>query len=156
MDIPQKAMHKTIPKNIIDTLYQLAKSAREKSYSPYSQYQVGAAVLMSDGKFFSGCNIENSSYGATTCAERVAIQKAISEGSTGILELLVLTDANPPWPPCGMCRQVISEFNSDSTGGQNVIIHLANLDGKIKSYPFKELFPQAFNPSFINNAQKKI
>ncbi len=124
-------------------LYIAAKSARERSYSPYSSHKVGAAIRTSDGKIFSGCNIENSSYGATVCAERVAIQKAVSEGHAKITEVVVITDSNPPWPPCGMCRQVIAEF------GDNTLVHTTNLVGDAESFKFADIFPRAFTPDHL-------
>ncbi len=127
-------------------LFELARESRKKSYSPYSGHQVGAAIRMSDGTLYGGCNVENSSYGATVCAERVAIQKAVSEGRTSIQEILVITDSTPPWPPCGMCRQVIAEF------GPRAILHTANLQGKIESFRLEEIFPRAFTPTHL---QKK-
>jgi cytidine deaminase len=125
-------------------LFQRAKQAREKAYSPYSGYQVGAAIKTTDGDIYTGCNIENSSFGATVCAERVAIQKAISEkGRIEIKEVMVVTQASPPWPPCGICRQVIAEF------GAEITIHTANLAGEIETVPFKTIFPQSFNPTHL-------
>src|SRR5690242_15716831 len=92
---------------IVKDLYKMALLAREKSYSPYSGHKVGAAIRTSSGKIYTGCNVENASFGATVCAERTAIQKAISEsGPITVTEVMVVTQADPPWPPCGMCRQV--------------------------------------------------
>ena len=129
----------------IKELYKLALLARQQSYSPYSNYKVGAAIRTAQGKTYSGCNIENSSFGATICAERVAIQKAVSElGMIEITEIMVITDSKIPWPPCGMCRQVIAEFCKDST------VFTANLEGSFEVSSFLELFPRAFNPSYLN------
>ncbi|MBV9470449.1 MAG: cytidine deaminase [Abitibacteriaceae bacterium] len=129
----------------IQQLYQLACAAREKAYCPYSGYQVGAAIRISDGTIYTGCNVENSSYGATNCAERVAIQKAVSEhGKIQIADVMVVTDANPPWPPCGMCRQVIAEFSAQT------VIHAANLQGEIITTSFADLLPQAFTPEHLH------
>jgi len=137
-------MEKQLP-DALRELYEAAKKVREKAYSPYSGHKVGAAVKTSTGKIFTGCNIENSSYGATNCAERVAIQNAISnEGNIRITDLLVLTDATPPWPPCGMCRQVIAEF-----ADKNLMIHSTNLKGNTKSVKFSELLPEAFTPDYL-------
>ena len=128
-------------------LISAATLARKKSYSPYSKIQVGAAVLTGDGSQFSGCNIENASYGGTNCAERVAIQKAISEkGAVELKEIAVVTDANPPWPPCGLCLQVIAEF------GPRAIIHCANLKGEIRSFKLSDLLPEAFSPKHIETS----
>ena len=127
-------------------LYQAACTARENSYSPYSNRKVGAAIRTADGKIHSGCNIENSSYGATVCAERVAIGKAVSEtGKIQIVEVMVVTDATPAWPPCGMCRQVIAEF------GLKAKIHFGNLKQEIQSTTLEALLPNAFTPENLNS-----
>jgi len=126
-------------------LFELAKIARKNSYSPYSKYKVGAAIRLKDGKVYSGCNVENSTYGATTCAEQVAILKAVSEnGRIEILEVFVVTDSNPLAAPCGICRQVISEF------GPRAKIHIANLKGKIVTRKLKDLLPMAFTPGHLD------
>jgi len=131
-------------------LYQAASEARKTSYSPYSEVQVGAAIRLTNGRIFSGCNVENSSYGGTVCAERVAIFKAVSETNTEgspkpqIEAVMVVTDASPPWPPCGLCRQIIAEFAQNSTP-----VITANLKGEVNTYTFKELFPDSFNPSHL-------
>lgn len=123
-------------------LYKAAVLTREKAYCPYSGYKVGAAIRLTDQRIFSGCNVENASFGATICAERVAILKAISEtGPIQISEVMVVTQSNPPWPPCGICRQMISEF------GPEVIIYSAGLDGIYHQNMFHDLFPQAFTAS---------
>jgi cytidine deaminase len=123
-----------------------AKRAMNNAYSPYSGYKVGAAILTTEDKIFGGCNVENSSYGGTICAERTAICKAVSEvGSFKIKEVLVITDATPPWPPCGMCRQVLAEF---ATG--DVPIHAVNLSGTGSTTLFNDLFPQAFTPEHLS------
>lgn len=130
----------------IKDLFRAALLTRDKAYSPYSGLKVGAAIRTRSGQIFSGCNVENSSYGASMCAERVAIQKAISEiGGKGfeIEAVMVVTDATPPWPPCGMCRQVISEF------GLHAKIYLANIQGVFLESDFGELFPQAFTPTHL-------
>jgi cytidine deaminase len=126
-------------------LFDAACAAQKKAHAPYSHALIGAAVLMGDGKIFSGCNVENASYGGTVCAERVAIFKAVSEGAAkSIREVLVVSDADKPWPPCGFCRQVIAEFADAST-----VIHTANLQGKMKSFAFPEIFPEAFTPKHL-------
>ena len=87
-----------------------ALEAREKAYCPYSNFKVGAAVLFEDGKIYTGCNIENASFGATNCAERTAIFKGVSEGNREIKAVAVVGDTNTYTYPCGICRQVIAEF----------------------------------------------
>jgi len=125
-------------------LFEAAVSARSKSYSPYSGYKVGSALRTNDNRMFSGTNIENASYGATICAERVAITQAIAQGATKITEIMVLTSEETPWPPCGMCRQVIAEFATPETK-----VHLANLSGVKTTVLFSELFPLAFEPKHL-------
>lgn len=127
-------------------LFTAACEAQKRAHAPYSGALIGAAVLMSDGRIFAGCNVENASYGGTVCAERVAIFKAVSEGATkSIKEVLVVSDAEKPWPPCGFCRQVIAEFANEQT-----LIHTTNLQGKTKSFTFPEIFPEAFTPKHLD------
>ncbi|WP_295905973.1 cytidine deaminase [uncultured Bdellovibrio sp.] len=127
-------------------LFDAASDAQKRAHAPYSNALIGAAVLMSDGRIFSGCNVENASFGGTVCAERVAIFKAVSEGAPKqIKEVLVVSDAEKPWPPCGFCRQVIAEFANEQT-----VIHTANLQGKMKSFQFPEIFPEAFTPKHLD------
>lgn len=125
------------------TLKDQAIAALNFSYSPYSTKKIGASILLSNGKTYSGCNIENASYGGTVCAERVAIWKAYSENLKPVVieKIVVASEANNPWPPCGMCRQVIAEFGTPDTQ-----ITLINLNGTEKNYKFSELFPEAFGP----------
>ena len=128
----------------IQDLFKRAQEVRERSYSPYSKCKVGAAIKTPSGKIYVGCNVENASYGATVCAERTAIQSAIADqGSLDIQEVMVVTEANPPWPPCGMCRQVIAEF------GKNPKIYLANLNGDYQVLQWQELYPLSFTPSHL-------
>ena len=96
-------------------LSKRALAARRFSYSPYSRFRVGAALLTSTGKVFTGCNIENSSFSLTICAERTALFKAISEGSTRFTAIAIASDTAFFVPPCGACRQVIYEFGPDAT-----------------------------------------
>ena len=127
-------------------LHNKAVQALAHAHSPYSKKQVGAAILMDDGKMYSGCNIENASYGGTVCAERVAIWKAISESkSRHIVEVVVVTDAIDPWPPCGMCLQVIAEFADP----EQTLVHTANPNLFKKTFRFKDLLPEAFNSKFL-------
>lgn len=118
-------------------LYEMALKAKEYAYSPYSNFKVGAAVLTSDGMVFLGNNIENASYGATICAERVAIFKAVSEAKKNIVKLAIASDTNDLTYPCGICRQVICEFMPDGE------IILGN-KSEIKVYRVSELLPHTF------------
>lgn len=125
-------------------LFAMALAVRQHSYSPYSHAQVGAAVRFTSGDIFTGVNIENASYGATVCAERVAIWKGLSEkGLQKITEIAVVT--TEAWPPCGLCRQVIAEFAEPET-----LIHICDLKGIKSSYRFAELMPAAFTPAHLN------
>ena len=121
-----------------EKLIKEAEKARKKAYTPYSKFKVGAAVLCDDGKIFSGCNIENVSFGLTICAERVAFFKAISEGSTKFKAIAVIGNTDKPCSPCGSCRQVISEFSED------IPLIMANLKGDVRIKKIKELLPEAF------------
>jgi cytidine deaminase len=100
---------KILENTLCQSLLQKAREAREYAYTPYSKYKVGAALLGKSGKVYTGCNIENASFGLTNCAERTAMFKAVSEGETEFEAIAIAADATPPWP-CGACRQVLSEF----------------------------------------------
>jgi cytidine deaminase len=127
-----------------EELVDLALQAREHAYAPYSGFEVGAAIESSDGQVFTGCNIENSSYGLTICAERVALHKAVSEGIRHFSRLAVIADTYSPIPPCGACRQVILEL----CGGE-VLIIMANLKGQFEARTIAELLPSPFDQSFL-------
>ncbi|KHF41880.1 cytidine deaminase [Halalkalibacter okhensis] len=116
-----------------------AKRAREQAHVPYSNFPVGAALLMEDGTVYKGANIENASYGLTNCAERTALFKAYSEGNKNVKMVAVVADTDRPVSPCGACRQVMVELCSRDT---NVI--LTNLKGDITEMTVEELLPGAF------------
>ena len=136
--LERKAPTKEVMKEAIDE----ALNAMEHAYSPYSNFNVGAAVLSAgSGRIYSGCNVENASYGATICAERNAITTAITnEGAIGIDLLVVASRCNPPAMPCAVCRQVMSEFIRPDTP-----IVLVNTMGVIETYKFSELLPHPFD-----------
>lgn len=121
-----------------DQLIQQAIEARKQAYAPYSRFQVGAALL-SGGKIYRGCNVENVSYGLTNCAERTAIFKAVSEGNTKIDAIAIVADTDGPVSPCGACRQVLAEFSD-----QNTTIYLTNLHGDTEEWTMAQLLPGAF------------
>ncbi len=127
-------------------MFEMAVAARKNAHCPYSKYQVGAAVKFKKSKqIFSGCNVENSSYGATICAERNAIISGVAAVGAQQIECLVLvTDNKDVVSPCAMCLQVISEFCDGHTE-----IHLANLKGIQKKVLFKELLPRPFEKSSL-------
>ena len=116
--------------------------AREKTYSPYSHFGVGAALLCEDGAIYEGCNIENASYGLTNCAERTAIFKAVSEGHTKFKALAVVADTEGPCAPCGACRQVLGEFNIP-------IMIMGNLKGDIEVVSTEALLPFSFSSTDV-------
>jgi cytidine deaminase len=122
-----------------------SEKARRKAYAPYSGFKVGAALLTADNKIFSGCNVENASFGGTICAERTAILKAISEGGAVPIQAFhVVSSSKDPWPPCGMCLQVMSEFCKPST-----VIMISGQKGQEKMYLLSELLPESFDPQYL-------
>ncbi|MBT3168560.1 MAG: cytidine deaminase [Candidatus Cloacimonetes bacterium] len=118
-------------------LFEIAKNVSKKAYAPYSNYKVGAAIRTKNGKIFSGCNVENSSYGLTNCAERTAIFKAVSEGEKEFEEILIYSNSGKMPFPCGACRQVISEF------GDEIKITISSNE-KIVESSIKKLLPSKF------------
>ena len=114
-----------------------ALKAREHAYVPYSGLRVGAALLCSDGSIFTGVNIENVSYGATNCAERTAVFKAVSEGRRSFMAIAVASDMDKLIYPCGICRQVLAEFKIP-------LVIVGNQEGEYKIYPTETLLPNAF------------
>lgn len=120
-----------------EELLVIAKNAAENAYAPYSEFYVGAALLTADNQVFTGCNIENASYGATNCAERTAIFKAVSEGQRNFVKIAVATKSGATAYPCGICLQVMNEFMPD---GMVVL----EKDNKIMTYKLRELLPNGF------------
>jgi cytidine deaminase len=126
-----------------DKLIAAARQVRENAHAPYSNFRVGAALRAQSGCIYTGCNVENASYGLTCCAERVAIFKAISEGERGFDAIAVVTDTDKLTPPCGACRQLIWEFCGD------VPVILANLKGKVEEERSGKLLPRPFDSSHL-------
>lgn len=123
-------------------LIDLANTARQRAYVPYSKYQVGAALRTKTGRVFTGVNVENAAYPQTMCAERVAIFKAVSEGEMEFEAISVVTDNGGS--PCGGCRQVLAEFGLDT------LVLIANGKGElVKEMTVKELLPEAFTPEHL-------
>lgn len=120
-------------------LLQSAREAMRRAYAPYSHFRVGAALLTSEGRIFSGCNVENASYGLTICAERTAIFSAVAQAgpSMSIQAIVVLNDQEAPCSPCGACRQVIYEF------GPEAIVVFPTASG-LKELSIAELLPEGF------------
>jgi cytidine deaminase len=126
-----------------DALVHAALAARESAVAPFSHFKVGAALESEAGEIFTGCNVENATYGLTVCAERVAIFKALSEGRRRFARLAVVADTDTLTPPCGACRQIIWEFCGD------IPMVLANLKGAREVVQMAALFPRAFDASFL-------
>ena len=123
---------------------EAALAVRDQAYAPYSRFAVGAAVQAKSGVIYSGCNVENVSYGLTMCAERIALFQAIAAGEREFSLLAVVADTPQPVAPCGACRQVMAEFGVD-------IIVLANLAGDVSVYRLEELLPAAFRGETIKH-----
>ena len=133
-------MEKALKQKLIDA----ANEARKNAYVPYSNYRVGAALLTTDGEIITGCNIENSSYTPTVCAERVAIFKAISEGVKDFTAIAVVTDNGGS--PCGVCRQVMGEFMLEGT------VLIADKEGNlVEEMTVNNLLPRAFTPDSLDH-----
>lgn len=122
-----------------DFLIKEAIKAKEFAYAPYSGFRVGAAILTPEGKIFSGCNVENASYGATICAERTAIVKTVSDGKIKIKAIAIASDSDDYTFPCGICRQMIAEFGDSETK-----IICGNKNGDYKVYDLNDILPNAF------------
>ena len=120
-------------------LLEKARIAQKNSYSPYSKFSVGTALLTKNGEIFTGCNIENVSYGLSICAERTALFKAVSDGHQEFIAMAISTSSNKPTFPCGACRQVISEFG-------NIEIYLENDE---KTYSVFDLLPFSFSKKHL-------
>lgn len=128
------------------TLIEAALAAREKAYAPYSRFRVGAAIEAEDGRVFTGCNVENATYGLTYCAEQVAITKAVSEGVRRFKRIAISSQTRPPAVPCGICRQMMAEFCDD------LEIILVNPEGEVRTARLSALLPDAFRPADLHAA----
>ena len=122
-------------------LVALARQARERAYARYSNFPVGAALLGRSGNVYTGCNVENAAYPLTTCAERTAVTKAVSEGEQEFSAIAVVTATGAT--PCGACRQILREFGG-ADGSLRVIV--ADLDGNVRTFTVAELLPESFTP----------
>ncbi len=134
----------TMDRHTEDVLVAAAGAARANAYAPYSGFAVGAAVVSADGQVFSGCNVENASYGLTVCAERHAVAAAVAAGARDLRGLAVVTPVSPPAPPCGACRQVLAEF-----GEMDVV--LANPGGERGRTTLGALLPHAFGAGALDH-----
>ena len=128
-----------------EQLISMAKEAAKKAYVPYSHFHVGSAVLSEDNYVYTGCNIENSSYGATNCAERTAIFKCVSDQKTRIKKIAIASDSNEFTWPCGICRQVMREFCNP----QKMHVVFAKSTKDYKDMTLEELLPESFGPDAL-------
>lgn len=139
----------TIAKSTWQRMERSARAAAAHSYSPYSKFRVGAAVLASSGKIYAGCNVENVSYGLTNCAERTAVFSAVTAGETRISAVLIYTPTKEPTPPCGACRQVLAEF------GSNIEI-VSICDGEARLHTnISDLLPSVFDSQKLSASKAR-
>jgi cytidine deaminase len=125
-------------------LTERARAAKGRAYAPYSLFQVGAALLCSDGTIVDGCNVENASYPAGTCAERVALGAAVVAGHRVFTAVAIATDAPEATPPCGICRQALAEFTP------NLAVVAIDADGRITRWTLDALLPHPFTPASLH------
>lgn len=151
-----KTSNQTAPQNgpatdpeVLDLIKECSK-AKELAYSPYSKFRVGAALLAHDNKIFTGCNVENASYGLSICAERTAIVKAVSSGSTKFKAIAVTSDMNEYITPCGACRQFIAEF------GLDIVVYLVSNDSSYETTTSGDLLPRAFTAENLERHFKQM
>jgi cytidine deaminase len=149
-------LDKEMEKKLIEKAFEM----KEKAYCPYSKYHVGAALLTKSGKIYGGHNIENSSYGATVCAERTAVFKAVSEGEREIIAIAICGGLEGTQPkgdehdnafPCGICRQVLREFSNP----KDLIVYVCPTKDKYNKFTLEELLPHSFGPEFLLDDCKK-
>jgi cytidine deaminase len=128
----------------MDPLVEAALAARHLAHAPFSNFYVGAAIQAADGRIFSGCNVENSSYGLTMCAERTAIFRAVAEGAKRFTRIAVAADTEKLTPPCGACRQVLWDLCGD------IEVVLVNLAGATETFRLAGLLPRAFDATYLD------
>ena len=121
-----------------DALVEAAKAAMLRAHCPYSKFHVGAALEAEDGTVFTGCNVENASYGGTICAERTAVVTAVAAGKKKFRRIAIASDASEPAAPCGLCRQFLAEF------GLDLAVVSVGTKGRMQNWTLKDLLPNAF------------
>jgi len=129
----------------IEKLINAAVAARERAYAPYSNFRVGAAILTKEGRYYTGCNVENVSYSLTCCAERVALFKAVSNGERDFEAIAITAGTDEYCAPCGACRQALAEF------GAKIKVFMVNRAGDYHLRSVAELLPEAFDPKTLNS-----
>lgn len=128
-----------------DPLVAMARQAQRQAHAPYSGFRVGAALEADDGTLFPGCNVENASYGLTLCAERVAVGAAVSQGHRSFRRIVIVSDSDPPAPPCGACRQVLAEF------GAGLVVEAVG-PRRSTRWTLHQLLPDAFGPGQLESS----
>ena len=131
--------------NKLDTMIQQARKAMNHAYAPYSKFHVGVCLQTDNGHYYSGCNVENASYGLTMCAEASAISNMVTNGDRTITEIVVMAKSDVMVTPCGACRQRLSEFTHPQA-----LVHICSPEGLQKTMTMAELFPQSFGPEQLN------
>jgi cytidine deaminase len=127
-------------------LYKAATTVRRNAHAPYSHFKVGAALRDGKDRIFIGCNVENASFSGTQCAERAAITSMVASGCKDFKEIVIVTDTPKGCPPCGFCRQVMSEFSKNP---RETLVHIANLSGILHTVTLSELIPHAFDAGYF-------
>ncbi|XP_045601290.1 cytidine deaminase [Procambarus clarkii] len=144
-DATTAEMHKKLSDEQLETLIDASLEGRKNSYSPYSKFKVGAALLTDDGKIITGCNVENISYGLTNCAERTALFRAIVEGHRKFEAIAITAEMGDKFVgPCGACRQVLAEFGLDWE------VYLAKPDKQYMKTTVGKLLPDSFTPDWVS------
>ncbi len=136
------------PRAVYKKLIAAARRARERAYAPYSRFRVGAALLGRDGRIYSGCNVENASYGLSQCAERNALARAVAEGCRRFQAIALVSQASGPISPCGACRQALSEFEPD------IEVVMAGPQGQVVVETLSRLLPFSFGPKDLKTKSK--
>ncbi|HET7456348.1 MAG TPA: cytidine deaminase [Gemmatimonadaceae bacterium] len=129
-----------------DSLRAAALRAVQSAYAPYSRFRVGAALRAADGRVFTGCNVENASYGGAICAERGAVMAAVAAGAREFTDIVVATEAGEPTPPCGLCRQFLVEF------APRLTVTSVTSGGAVARWTLADLLPHAFTPAALHRA----
>jgi cytidine deaminase len=135
-----------LEEKVIQAMAKLAREISQKAYAPYSRFPVGAVVLTNDGKYFTGCNVENASYGLTICAERNAVFQMVSGGARKIAAVMIYTPTAMPTAPCGACRQVLNEFGPDA-----VVLSVCDGTETLRK-KLSDLLPDAFGPANLESS----
>ena len=130
----------------LKTLLEAARRARRQAYAPYSRFPVGAAVVGTSGKIYTGANVENASYGLTVCAERIAIFKAITAGESALSAVAVVTSSGGS--PCGACRQVMGEFAT-----RDALVIVGDTGGRVRRYPLQRMLPVPFSAAHLKRSR---